>query len=191
MWNSAKDPSTSFRTWLCIFGGIVANYAVGPQLESFLDLLLKRDPQAATTRPSFLDDPRLSLGDEPASTSFHGSHATRHQSPLSQGDRSGVTGDTLGNEARTTTSQYDDDEHDSGGGLPPVPEGKEEGPPSPNATVSEGAAAEVARKAAEIKKLSPVKSGRKSGGQSWLTHSDQYALELSQVHDRQLIHSRA
>ena len=110
MWNSAKDPSTSFRTWLCIFGGIVANYAVGPQLESFLDLLLKRDPQAATTRPSFLDDPRLSLGDEPASTSFHGSHATRHQSPLSQGDRSNVTGDTLGSKARSTSDQYDDEQ---------------------------------------------------------------------------------
>ena len=39
---------------------------MGPQLERFLDLSLKRDPQAATTytRPSFLDDPRLPLGDE-------------------------------------------------------------------------------------------------------------------------------
>ena len=85
-------------------------YNVGPQLEKFLDLFLKHDPQAATTRPSFLDDPRLSLGDEPASASFHGSWVTRHQSPLSMGDRSGVTGDTLGSEARSVNSQYDDDE---------------------------------------------------------------------------------
>ena len=123
VWESAnsKCPSTTFRTCLCIFGGIIANYSVGPQLERFLDLFPKRDPQAATTRPSFLDDPRLSLGDEPASASFHGSRVTRHQSPFSQGARSGVTGDTLGSEARSTTSQYDDDKHDSGGGLPPIP----------------------------------------------------------------------
>ena len=55
VWDSAKD--TSFRTWLCVFGGIVANYDVGPQLERFLDLFLLRDPQAATTQPSFLSDP--------------------------------------------------------------------------------------------------------------------------------------
>ena len=105
VWGSAKGPYTSFRTWLCIFGGIVANCAVGPQLERFLDLFLKREPQAATTRPSFLDDPRLSLGEEPASASFHGSNVTCHLSPVSQGDRSGVTGDTPGSEARSTTSQ--------------------------------------------------------------------------------------
>ena len=105
-----------------------------------------------------------SLGDEPASAFTRHSH---HQSPLSQGDRAGVTGDTLGSEACSTTSQYADDEHDSGGGLPPISEGDEgaRGPPSPNATVPEGAAAEVAQKAAEIQKLSPVKSGRKIRGQ--------------------------
>jgi purine-nucleoside phosphorylase len=37
---------------------------VGPQLETFLDLFLLRDPQAATMQPSFLNDPRLSLEDE-------------------------------------------------------------------------------------------------------------------------------
>ena len=160
---------------------------VGPQLEIFLDLFLKRDPQAATTWPSFLYAPRLSLGDEPASASCYGSNVTRHQSPLLQGDRSGVTytaaGDTLGSEARSTTPQYDDEEHGSGGGLSPIPEGEEGGPPSPNATVSEGAAIGVAQKEAEIQKLSTSKSAKKSGGQSWLTHSDQCALELSQVID--------
>ena len=102
-----------------------------------------------------------------------GSNVTRHPSPLSMGGRSEATGETLGSEARSTTSQYDDDdEQSSGGGLPPIPEG-EEGPPSPNATVSEARSAlqELAEKAAEIKRLtSPVKSGKKSGGQSWLTH---------------------
>ena len=156
---------------------------MGPQLERFLDLFLLRDPQAATTRPSFLNDLRLSLGDELPNGLIRGSIITRHQSPLSQGDRSGATGDTLGSEVRSTTSHYADDEHDSGSGLPSIPEG-EEGPPSPNATESEGSATEVAQKTAEISKLpSPVKSGRRSGGASWLTHSDEYALALSQVTD--------
>ena len=66
MWDSAKDPYMSFRTWLymCAFGGIVANYHVGPQLERFLDLFLIHDPQAATTQPLFLSDLRLALTDE-------------------------------------------------------------------------------------------------------------------------------
>ena len=66
-------------------------------------------------------------------------------------------------EARSTTTQYDDDEHDSGGGLPSIPESEEGGHPSPNATMSEGAAAEVAQKlkAAEIQRLSPVKSSER------------------------------
>ena len=40
VWDSAKDPYTvsSFRTWMCFFGGIVDNYNVGPQLERYLDL---------------------------------------------------------------------------------------------------------------------------------------------------------
>ena len=42
----------------------------------------------------------------------------------------------------------DDDEHDSGSGIPPIPEGDEDAPPSSNATVSEGA--EMAQKAAEV-----------------------------------------
>ena len=71
---------TTFHTWLCIVanGGIVSS--LKQQLRGF-----------------FLDDPRPPLGDEPESASFHGSRITRHQSPLSQGDRSesGVTGDTL------------------------------------------------------------------------------------------------
>ena len=50
VWESAKHPSMTFCTWLCIFGRIVANYNVGPQLERFLDLFLVRDPQAATTQ---------------------------------------------------------------------------------------------------------------------------------------------
>ena len=77
-WESAKDPLNTFRTmsWLCIFGEIVANYGVGPQLERFLDLFLLRDPQAATTKPSFLNDPRLSLGDEPPNVLIRGSHVT-------------------------------------------------------------------------------------------------------------------
>ena len=56
VWDSAKDPYTvsSFRTWMCFFGGIVDNYNVGPQLKRLLDLFLIRDPQAATTQPSFL-----------------------------------------------------------------------------------------------------------------------------------------
>ena len=99
VWDSAKDPYTSFRTWLCVFGGIVANYNVGPQLERFLDLFLLRDPQAATTQSSFLSDPRLSLGDELPNGLIRGSTViTRHESPLSMGERSGVTGDTLGSE---------------------------------------------------------------------------------------------
>ena len=184
VWESAKDPQNTFRTmiWLCIFSGIVANHNVGPQLERFLDLFLLCDPRAATTQPSFLMDPRLSLGDEPPNGLIRGSHVTRHESPLSVGDCSEAMGDTLGSEARSTTSQYDDGEHESRGGLPPIPEG-EEPPPSPNATESEGAT-EVAQKAAEIKRLpSPVKSGRMSGGASWFAHSDVHALALSQVTD--------
>ena len=98
-------------------------------------------------------------------------------------DRSGVTGGTLGSEARSATSQYDDGERDSGSGLPPIPEGDADAPPLPNATVSEGA--EVGQKAAEVPRLSPVRSGRKSGGQSWLTDSDDHecVLALSQVTD--------
>ena len=87
--------------------------------------------------------------------------------------------------ARSTTSQYDDDdaEQESGSGLPSIPEG-EEGPPSPNATEFEGSTTEVAQKAVEIQKLpSPVKSGKRSGGASWLSHSDEYKLALSQVTD--------
>ena len=106
VWDSAKDPYTSFRTWLCVFGGIVANYNAGPQLESFLDLFLVRDPQAATTQPSFLSDPRLSLG-EPSGAHAQGSNVTRHPSPLSMGGRSEATGETLGSEVRSTTSHYD------------------------------------------------------------------------------------
>ena len=114
------------------------------------------------------------------------SQVTRHESPLSMGDRSDATGETLGSEARSTTSQYDDDEHESGSGLPSIPEG-EEPPPSPNATEPEGAT-EVAQEAAEISRLPPhVNSGRRSGGESWLTHSDELlyalALELSKVTD--------
>ena len=82
----------------------------------------------------------------------HVARITRHQSPLSMGDRSGVTvdRDTLGSEARSVTSQYADDEQSSGGGLPSIPEGEGGGPPSPNATESEGSATEVAQKAAAI-----------------------------------------
>ena len=68
-------------------------------------------------------------------------------------------------------SLYDDDKQGSGGLS------------SLNATVSEGAPLGGAQKAAEIQKLSPTKSGKKSGGQSWLMHSDQHALELSKVTD--------
>ena len=87
-----------------------------------MDKFLKRDPQVATTRPSFLEYPRLSLGDELSNGLIRGSIITRHQSPLSMGDRSGVTGDTLGSEAHSVTSQYDGDgEQSSRGGLPPIP----------------------------------------------------------------------
>ena len=81
VWESAKDSLNTFRTWLCIFGGIVANYTVGPQLERFLDLpvFLLRDPEAATTQPSFLNDPRLPLGDELPNGIIRGSVITRHQ----------------------------------------------------------------------------------------------------------------
>ena len=70
----------TFRTmsWLCIFGGTVATYGVGPHLERLVDLFLLRDPQAATTQPSFLNDPRLSLGDELLNGIIRGSHITRH-----------------------------------------------------------------------------------------------------------------
>ena len=47
--------------------------------------------------------------------------------------------------------------------------------------MSEGAAAEVAQKAAEVPTLLPVKPGRKSGGQPWRTHNDEYALAPSKV----------
>ena len=178
VWDSAKDPYTSFRTWLCVFGGIVANYNVGPQLERFLDLFLVRDPQAATTQPSFLSDPRLSLSDELPNGLIRGSRVTRHPSPLSMGGRSEATGETLGSEARSTTSHDDDDEEQSSGqGLSAIPEG-EDAPPLPNATESEAQSAlqELAEKAAEIKRLtSPVESGKRSGGQSWLTGLGQIA----------------
>ena len=79
----------------------------GPQRERFLDLFLKRDPQAgveaATTKPSFHDDLRLSLEDGPegpdvfqCSVIDQARHA--HQPPLSAGDRSNVTGDALRSE---------------------------------------------------------------------------------------------
>ena len=100
VWDSAKDPCTSFRTWLCVFGGIVANYNVGPQLERFLDLFLVRDPRAATTQPSFLSDPRLAFTSGPSSAHARGSNVTCHPSPLSMGGRSEATGETLGSEAR-------------------------------------------------------------------------------------------
>ena len=152
----------------------------------FLDPFILCDPQATTTQPLFLTDPRLSLSDELPSGLIRGSHVTRHESPLSMGGRSEATGETLGIEVRSTTSQFDDDEQESGTGLPSIPEG-EEGPPSPNATESEGSALhELAQKEAEMKRLmSPVKSGRMSGGSSGLTHSDEYALAraLSQVTD--------
>ena len=58
-----------------------------------------------------------------------------------------------------------------------IPEGEEGAPPSPNATEPGGSATEVAQKAAEIQRLpSAVKSGKRSGGASWLTHSGEYAL---------------
>ena len=66
----------------------------------------------------------------------------------------------------TTTSRVLDS-----GGLSPIPEGEEEGTPSPNATVSEGAPAEVAQKAAEFLRLPPARTGRKRGGHSWLAHT--------------------
>ena len=84
VWDSAKDHHTMSSFWLWTFGGIVANYPVGPQLERFLDLFLKLDPQAATTGPSFLDDPRLSLEDEPTSERRGGLNFTRHKAPLLQ-----------------------------------------------------------------------------------------------------------
>ena len=87
------------------------------------------------------------------------------------GDRSEATGETLGSEARSTTSQYDnDDEQSSGGGLPTIPEG-EEPPPSPNATESEGSPSHgQAQKAAEIQRPTPpVELGKRGGGQSRLT----------------------
>ena len=107
VWDSAKGPGTSFRTWLCVFDGIVANYNVEPQQERFLDLFLLSDPQAATTQPSFLSDPRLSLSDELPNGLIRGSNVTRHPAPLSMGDRSEATGETLGSEARSTTSKYE------------------------------------------------------------------------------------
>ena len=184
VWESAKDPTNTFRTmsWLCIFGGIVVNYGVGLSLKRLLDLFLLRDPQAATTQPSFLNDPKLSLDDELPNGLIRGSHITRHESPLSMGDRPSVTGDTPGSKARSTTSQFDNDEHESGSGLQPIPEG-EEGPPSTNATESEGSALhELVQKAAELQTLpSPFKSGKRSGDASWLTHSDEYALALLRV----------
>ena len=81
---------------------------MGLQLERFLDLFLLRDPQAATTQPSFLNYPRLSLGDELSNGPIRDSHVTRHKSPLSMGDRSETTGETLGSEVCSTTSQLDD-----------------------------------------------------------------------------------
>ena len=143
VWDSMEDPYTSFCTCLCVFGRIVANCNMGLQLERFLGLFLVCDPQAATMQPSFLSDLRLSLIDKPSSGHTHGSKVTHHPSPLSMGGQSEATGETLGSEAHSTTSHYDDDNNDeqsSGGGLPPIPEG-EEGPPSPDATVSEGRSA--------------------------------------------------
>ena len=112
-----------------------------------------RDPQAATSQPSFLSDPRLPLTDEPASGLTQGSNATRHPSPLPMGGRSEAAGETLGSEARS--AQYDDDdEHSIGGGLPPISEGAE-GPLSPNAAESAARSAlqELAEKAAEMRRM--------------------------------------
>ena len=101
-------------------------------------------------------DPRLSLGDEPPNGLIRGSHVTRHESPLSMGDRSEATSETLGSEVRSTTSQLDDDKLESGSGLPSIPEG-EEAPPSPKLMLlseSEGSALHgLAQTAAEIQRL--------------------------------------
>ena len=134
---------------------MVANYNVGPHLEMCPDLL--RDPQAATTQSSLLTDPRLSRSNELPNALIRGSHVTRHKSPLLMGGRSEATGGTLGREVRSTTSQLDGDEHESGAGLSSIPEG-EDGPPLLNATESEGSALhELAQEAAEMKGLtSPV-----------------------------------
>ena len=109
-----------------------------------------------------------------------------HPLPLSMGGWSEAMGETLGSEVCSTTSHHNnDDEQSSGGGLSAVPEG-EEGPPSPNATKSKSQSAlqELAEKAARMKRLlSPVKSGKRSGGQLWLTHSSEYAHELLLVTD--------
>ena len=104
MWDSAKDPYTSFCTWLCAFGRIIANYNVGPQLERFLNLFLVHDPQAATMQPSFLSDLRLSLSDELLNGLIQGSRVTRHPLPLSMDGQSEAMGETLGSQACSTTS---------------------------------------------------------------------------------------
>ena len=87
------------------------------------------------------------------------------------------------------TLHYDDDEHESGEGLMPIPEGKE-APLSPNAMMSEAKAAGAAladlanKTSAELKMpKSPGRSGKKSGGQLWLTHSEEYTQQLSLMTD--------
>ena len=154
---------------------------------SYYAALVSHGPEAAAVIQlslGDLDEPPNGPGVAPGHMYFRGSHVTRHESPLSMGDRSEAMGETLGSEVSSTNFQLDDDEQESRSGLPSILEllGKE-GPPSPNATVSEGSALHgLAQKAAEIQRLpSPVKSGRRSGGASWLTHSDEYALALSKV----------
>ena len=62
VFDSDKDPKY-FRLWVRLLSGIIRNIPGGAALENFLDHYLKRDLHTSSTRPSFLDDDELALGD--------------------------------------------------------------------------------------------------------------------------------
>ena len=62
VFDSDKDPKY-FRLWVRLLSGIIRNIPGGAALENFLDHYLKRDIYTSSTRPSFLEDEDLDLGD--------------------------------------------------------------------------------------------------------------------------------
>ena len=63
VFDSDKEAATYFLVWVRLLSGIIRNIPGGAALENFLDHYLKRDRLTSSTRPAFLDDDDLDLGD--------------------------------------------------------------------------------------------------------------------------------
>ena len=68
VFESDKD-SKSFLTWLRLISGIIRNMLGGNDLEDFLDSYLNRGIHTSSTRPAFLDNPRLHFAPSVSSSS--------------------------------------------------------------------------------------------------------------------------